>query len=100
MLFGGLIWHLYCQKCDMGRVVKGIVLQWVFSNRLREHIIGVSGKKRRKGVFIICIFIEISRSVVSRHPFRPVSSRPDFLVPSRDFPIGIESEGNGRDKNL
>ena len=31
---------------------------------------------------------------------RPVSSRPDFLVPPRDCPIGIESEGNGRDKNL
>ena len=31
---------------------------------------------------------------------RPVSSRPDFLVPSGDFPIGIESEGNGRDENL
>ena len=31
---------------------------------------------------------------------RPVSSRPDFLVPSCDFPIEIESEGNGRDENL
>ena len=31
---------------------------------------------------------------------RPVLSRPDFLVPSRDFLIGIESKGNGRDENL
>ena len=36
-----------------------------------------------------------SISVVSRHP-----SRPDSLIPSRDFPIGIDSEGNGRDENL
>ena len=33
-----------------------------------------------------------STSVVLRHPSR--------LVPSRNFPIGIESKGNGWDKNL
>ena len=51
-------------------------------------------------VELIIQYNVIRVSVMSRHLSRPISSRPDFLVPSRDFPIGIESEGNGRDENL
>ena len=48
------------------------------------------------------VFIHDYRSytLVLCRDTRPVSSRLDFLVQFHDFPIGIESEGNGRDENL
>ena len=49
---------------------------------------------------LILVMSNMALYLVLCRDTRPVSSRPNFLVPSRDFPIGMEFEGNGRDENL